>query len=88
MAALGGGTEALEGFVRGWRQHFLDVMAPRHMPPHWRVDARVANSSVKPPPTKTTKATATGGATGGASGGADDAVQSGLADDGAGRGGA
>ncbi|EFJ48844.1 hypothetical protein VOLCADRAFT_104579 [Volvox carteri f. nagariensis] len=40
-----GGRDKLEGFVRGWRQHFLDTMRPRFMPPHWRVDARVANSS-------------------------------------------
>jgi hypothetical protein len=36
----------LEGFVRGWRQHFLDAMRPHFLPPHWRVDARVANSSL------------------------------------------
>ncbi len=47
MAALGGRHEALEAFVRGWRQHFLDSMSPRFLPPHWRVDARVANSSAK-----------------------------------------
>ncbi|GFR45631.1 hypothetical protein Agub_g7039 [Astrephomene gubernaculifera] len=40
-----GGRGQLEEFVRGWRRHFLSTMRPRHMPPHWRVDARVANSA-------------------------------------------
>ncbi|GIL71233.1 hypothetical protein Vretimale_2894 [Volvox reticuliferus] len=40
-----GGRDRLEAFVRGWRQHFLDTMRPQFMPNHWRVDARVANSS-------------------------------------------
>ncbi|GLC42735.1 hypothetical protein PLESTB_001132900 [Pleodorina starrii] len=40
-----GGRDSLELFIRGWRQHFLDSMRPRFMPRHWRVDARVANSS-------------------------------------------
>ncbi|KAG2490455.1 hypothetical protein HYH03_011091 [Edaphochlamys debaryana] len=40
-----GGRGAVEAFIRGWRQHFLDAMAPNCMPPHWRVDARVANSA-------------------------------------------
>lgn len=35
----------IEAFVRGWRQHFLD-MKPRFLPPFWSVDARVANSAV------------------------------------------
>jgi hypothetical protein len=26
-----------EGFVRRWRQHFVDVMRPRFLPPLWRV---------------------------------------------------
>jgi len=38
---------AIEAFVRGWRQHFLDSMAPQHLPAHWSVGARVANSSIK-----------------------------------------
>jgi hypothetical protein len=40
-----GAAAALEQFVRGWRQHFLDVMAPRHLPAYWSVHARVRNSS-------------------------------------------
>ena len=43
-----GATAALEAFVRGWRQHFLEAMQPAFLPPHWSVDARVSNSSVKP----------------------------------------
>ncbi|GAX75718.1 hypothetical protein CEUSTIGMA_g3161.t1 [Chlamydomonas eustigma] len=35
----------LEAFVRGWRQHFLDVMKPRFLSPYWSVNSRVTNSS-------------------------------------------
>jgi len=28
----------IETFVRRWRQHFVDVMNPRHMPKYWTVD--------------------------------------------------
>jgi hypothetical protein len=28
----------VEGFVRRWRQHFVDAMQPRFLPPLWRVD--------------------------------------------------
>ncbi|PNH10564.1 Exonuclease 3'-5' domain-containing protein 2 [Tetrabaena socialis] len=45
VVATLGGQEELEAFVRGWRRHFLATMQPRFMPPHWNVDARVANSS-------------------------------------------
>ncbi len=36
--------ERIEAFVRGWRAHFLSTMRPRHLPPHWSVDSRVASS--------------------------------------------
>jgi hypothetical protein len=39
------GPADIEAFVRGWRAHFLAAMRPRFLPPHWSVDARVANSS-------------------------------------------
>ncbi len=38
-------AEDVEAFVRGWRTHFLAVMQPAYLPPHWSVVARVANSS-------------------------------------------
>ncbi|KXZ48660.1 hypothetical protein GPECTOR_26g563 [Gonium pectorale] len=44
VRSLGGRAE-LEAFIRGWRAHFLASMRPRFLPPHWRVDARVANSA-------------------------------------------
>jgi hypothetical protein len=28
----------MEAFIRSWREHFLDVMQPRFLPEHWRVD--------------------------------------------------
>jgi len=45
VAALGEGSEAIQRFVQGWRQHFLDKMQPRYLPPYWSVDSRVANST-------------------------------------------
>jgi hypothetical protein len=39
------GEAALEEFVRGWRQHFLDIMQPKFLPAFWSVDSRVRNSS-------------------------------------------
>lgn len=36
---------ALEGFVRGWRGHFLETMQPKFLPPFWSVDSRVKNSA-------------------------------------------
>ena len=41
-------AQGIDAFVRGWRQHFLDVMRPRFLPPHWSVNARVRNSSSLP----------------------------------------
>ena len=38
-------VDGLEAFVRSWRSHFLRQMKPKHLPPHWAVDSRVANSS-------------------------------------------
>ena len=32
-----GGREALLQFQRRWRQHFLDTMNPRFLPPLWNV---------------------------------------------------
>ena len=37
--------EGIDSFVRGWRQHFLDAMRPRFMPPHWSVNSRVRNGT-------------------------------------------
>jgi len=34
----------LDGFIREWRQHFLDVAKPKYMPEHWSVE----NSTKKP----------------------------------------
>lgn len=44
VGALGGDAQ-IAGFVRGWRQHFLDSLRPSHLPVGWSVDARVANST-------------------------------------------
>jgi hypothetical protein len=46
VSCSAGAAAALEQFVRGWRQHFLATMDPRHLPAHWSVHARVSNSSV------------------------------------------
>jgi hypothetical protein len=40
------GLDALESFVRDWRRHFLETMAPQHLPSYWGVHNRVVNSSV------------------------------------------
>lgn len=37
-------TGAIEEFVRSWRRHFLELMSPKFLPPHWDVNSRVANS--------------------------------------------
>lgn len=34
-------------FVQAWRQHFLDVMQPRHLPPGWSVHAAVQSDRRK-----------------------------------------
>lgn len=38
-------VEALGGFVRRWRRHFLSCMQPLHLPPNWNVDSKVTNST-------------------------------------------
>lgn len=38
---------ALSDFVRGWRQHFLDVVRPRYLPKGWSVDAPVQSDRRK-----------------------------------------
>jgi len=42
------GWRALERFIREWRAHFVTHMKPRHLPPHWCVDARVVNGNANP----------------------------------------
>ena len=39
------GIEDIEAFIRDWRQHFLDTMEPKHMPPHWSVEGRYASET-------------------------------------------
>jgi hypothetical protein len=31
-------VQDLDAFIREWRQHFVDVMKPQFLPPHWSVD--------------------------------------------------
>jgi hypothetical protein len=31
-------ADELQSFVKMWRQHFLDIMDPQHMPNFWSVD--------------------------------------------------
>lgn len=31
----------IEGFVRSWRQHFVDKMNPQHLPSHWTIQRSV-----------------------------------------------
>ncbi|KAG2392179.1 hypothetical protein C9374_012431 [Naegleria lovaniensis] len=31
----------LDAFCRMWRQHFVDVLQPKYMNPHWKVDKRI-----------------------------------------------
>lgn len=33
-----GGLYSLMGLEKRWRQHFLDVMQPKHLPAQWSVD--------------------------------------------------
>ncbi|XP_053330562.1 exonuclease 3'-5' domain-containing protein 2 [Spea bombifrons] len=33
-----GGLKSLMQLEKRWRQHFLDTMQPKHLPPHWSVD--------------------------------------------------
>jgi len=35
---------AAGGVGAQWRQHFLDVMRPEFLPPHWGVDGRTINT--------------------------------------------
>lgn len=35
----------LPTLTQGWRQHFLDTMQPKFLPPYWSVNSRVANST-------------------------------------------
>lgn len=39
--------DALTDFVRGWRQHFLDIVHPRYLPKGWSVDAPVQSDRRK-----------------------------------------
>jgi hypothetical protein len=54
------GWRALERFVREWRAHFVAHMKPRHLPPHWCVDARVVNGNPNPLAREAAKAMAVG----------------------------
>jgi hypothetical protein len=34
----------LEDFVRMWRQHFVDVLKPKHLPRGWNVEHKMQRS--------------------------------------------
>ena len=55
IVVSGMSEEDIDAFVRGWRQHFLDSMCPRFMPPHWSVNSRVRNGSASKAQGTTTK---------------------------------
>lgn len=38
---LGGDEDKIAEFVRGWRRHFIDVMAPQNLPAGWSIDYSV-----------------------------------------------
>lgn len=41
-------TDDMEGFVKSWRRHFLELMGPRYLPNSWSVDAPVVSDRRRP----------------------------------------
>eukprot|EP01102_Stenamoeba_stenopodia_P013908 TRINITY_DN4563_c0_g1_i2.p1 TRINITY_DN4563_c0_g1~~TRINITY_DN4563_c0_g1_i2.p1 ORF type:complete len:265 (-),score=47.27 TRINITY_DN4563_c0_g1_i2:37-831(-) len=35
--------DAIEKFIKRWRQHFVEEMQPKYLPPHWSVDHPIVN---------------------------------------------
>jgi hypothetical protein len=37
------GLRNVENFVKRWREHFCDVLQPKHLPDKWTIEHRVVN---------------------------------------------